>query len=227
MASADDAQQRIFAQRAEAAFLKAQSQYAANTNDPVLAWQFARTCYDWADFATNKAQRAAVARAGIAACRQSLQFTNSVAGHYYMAMDLGQLAQAEMLSGLKIVREMAREFTAAADLDLHFDYGGPDRGLGLLYDQAPGWPVSIGNRRKAKEFLQDAIALAPNYPDNVLNLAEAYLQWGDRKNAQIQLGVADAIWPAAQKTFAGPKWERSWQDWSQRRNVLRQKLAAQ
>lgn len=227
MASADDAQQRVFAQRAEAAFLKAQSRYESDTNDPALAWQFARRCYDWADFATNKAQRAAVARAGIAACRRSLQLTNSVAGHYYMAMNMGQLAQAEMLSGLKLVREMAREFNAAADLDLRFDYAGPDRGLGLLYGEAPGWPVSIGNRRKSKEFLLDAVSLAPDYPDNVLNLAEACLKWGDRKDAQIQLGAADALWPAAHKTFAGPDWERSWQDWSQRRNILRQKLAAQ
>ena len=66
-------------------------------------------------------------------------------------MNLGQLARTELLGALKLVKEMEREFKTAADLDKQFDYAGPERCLGLLYRDAPGWPASIGSRRKARD----------------------------------------------------------------------------
>ena len=219
-----DTQKEIFAQRAKAAYDVAQARYQSSTNDPVLAWQFARTCYDWADWATNKEQRAAIAREGMAACRWSLVLTNSAAGHYYLALDMGQLAQAETLSALKLVHEMEGEFKDAADLDVNFDFGGADRGLGLLYRDAPGWPISIGNRHKAHEYLERALAIAPDYPENILNLAEAFLKWGDYMDAKKELDALDALWPRAQKDLSGPRWELSWVDWYSRRYAAREKL---
>jgi tetratricopeptide (TPR) repeat protein len=221
---ASDSQDEIFARRAQVAFDQAQSQFQSRTNDPVAAWDFARTCYDWADYATNKAQRAAIAREGIAACHRSLLFNNSAAAHYYLAMNQGQLASSEMLGALKLVREMEREFKTAAELDTNFDLAGPERNLGLLYRDAPSWPISIGNRQKAREFLEKAAAIVPSYPENLLNLAEAYLKWGDHTQAKSELDAVDALWPQAQQNFTGEKWESSWYDWSKRRDVLRQTL---
>ena len=221
---ADDAQDEIFAHRAQITYEQAQRQFDSNTNDPVAAWNLARTCYDWADYATNKAQRAAIAREGIAACHRSLLFNDSAAAHYYLAMNMGQLARSEMLGGLKLVREMEREFKTTAGLDAQFDFAGAERGLGLLYRDAPGWPMSIGNRQKAHENLESAVTLAPAYPENVLNSAESWLKWGDRTNAKKELDALDTLWPQAQKDLSGQKWEPSWDDWSKRRDILRQKL---
>ncbi|HEV2455257.1 MAG TPA: hypothetical protein VGY98_13415 [Verrucomicrobiae bacterium] len=214
----------IFAKRAETAFNDAQARYRSQMDNPVAAWQFARACYDWADWATNKAQRASIAKEGIAACHQSLRFTNSAAGHYYLAMDMGQLAQSESLGALKLVREMEREFQSAADLDSGADFGGAERGLGLLYRDAPGWPLSIGNRAKARKYLESAAAIAPDYPENILNLAEGYSKWGDTADEKKELAGLDALWPAARKKLTGPAWESSWEDWTKRRDALRQKL---
>jgi tetratricopeptide (TPR) repeat protein len=221
---ADDARDKIFAERAQAAYQSAQSRFQSNTNDAALAWQFGRTCFDWADWATNKVQRAAIAQEGMAACQQSLLLADSAAGHYYLALNMGQLAQAETLGALKLVREMSREFSTAAEMDPHFDYAGPDRGLGLLCRDAPGWPMSIGSRRKAHEYLENAVTLAPNDPENVLNLAESYLKWDDLVNAKNQLRVLDGLWPKAQQVFTGQAWEPSWDDWSKRRAELRKEL---
>ena len=121
-----------------------------------------------------------MAQAGIAACRHLLaRDPKSAAGHYYLAMDFGQLAEAEApsIAAYKLVQEIEREFKAAAELDERFDYAGPPRCLGLLYRDAPGWPVSIGSKRKAREWLEHAAALAPEYPENQLNLAESQLRW--------------------------------------------------
>jgi hypothetical protein len=119
---------------------------------------------------------------------------------------------------------MAREFTNAADLDPHFDYAGADRSLGLLYRDAPGWPMSIGNRHKALDYLETAATLEPHYPDNILNLAESDANWGDTLNARKELVRLDALWPKAQTNFVGTAWEQSWDDWTTRRAELRKEL---
>lgn len=216
----------IFARRAGAEYHRAQAQFQSNTNDPAAAWQFARACFDFNDFATNNAGRATLANQGIAACRQSLaRESNSAPGHYYLAIELGQLADTKRnLAAYKMVREMEREFKTADDLDEHFSYAGPARCLGLLYRDAPGWPVSIGSRHKAREWLEQAVKLAPDYPENRLNLAESCWQWKDREAAGNELKTLDALWPSAQTNFAGEAWERSWNDWSMRCEVVRKNL---
>jgi hypothetical protein len=222
---ADDAPDKIFAARAEAEFHRAQIQFESNTNNSAAARQFARTCYDFADFATNKTEHAAIANQGIAACHQIIaRNTNSVAAHYYLGMNLGQLARTKNLGALKIIREMESEFKTAEALDPLFDYAGPERNLGLLYRDAPGWPTSIGSKRKASDWLERALQLAPDYPENHLNLIETFLQWHENDSAKNELKTLDALWPVAQKKFIGGKWEQSWDDWSARRDTARKTL---
>jgi tetratricopeptide (TPR) repeat protein len=215
----------VYAARAENAFRQAQIQFESSTN-AAAAWQFARACFDFADFATNDTQRADIARLGIAACQQLLRRdTNSAPADYYLAMNYGQLAQAEApsLAAYRLVRQIEHEFQIAADLDESFDYAGPERGLGLLYRDAPGWPLSIGSRSKARELLEEAVKLAPNYPENLLNLVEAYLQWHEKQEAENELKELDVLWPVAQTNFTGQAWEQNWDDWSRRRDAAREK----
>jgi len=227
LAFADDAQTKIFATRAAAEFQSAQIRFQSNTNNPAAAWQFARACFDLADFATNDTERAAIARQGIAACRELLaRESNSAPGHYYLAMNYGQLARAEApsVAAYRLVKQIENEFKTAADLDRSFDYAGPERCLGLLYRDAPGWPFSIGSKRKARDFLEQAAKLAPDDPENHLNLAESYLQWHEGDNAKSELKTLDALWPSARTNFTGEAWERSWDDWAARRDAARKKL---
>jgi hypothetical protein len=216
----------VFAARTEAEFHRAQIQFQSNTNDPAAAWVFARACYDYADFATNDTERATIAIQGIAASRELLAARpKSAPGHYYLGMNLGQLARTEILGALKLVREMEREFKTADDLDEHFDYAGPARCLGLLYRDAPGWPASIGSRHKAREWLERAAKLAPDYPENHLNLIESRLDWNDRTGAEGELKALDTLWPKAQTNFVGEAWEQSWADWTARKSAAEQSFA--
>jgi tetratricopeptide (TPR) repeat protein len=221
---ADRATDKMFASRADAEFHRAQSEFLNRTN-AAAAWEFGRACFDLAEFATNNTTRATIAKQGIAACRQAIaKQTDSVPAHYYLGMNLGQLAQTEFVGALKLVREMEREFKIAANLDKSFDYAGPERNLGLLYREAPGWPWSIGSRRKAQTYLEQAVKLSPNYPENVLNLAESCLRWNEPDQARTQLDALNSLWANAQKTLAGPKWEPGWEDWSARRQMVQKKL---
>jgi hypothetical protein len=221
-AAADTATNSFFA-RAEKNFLQAQQHYLANTNAATNALVFAQACFELADAATNETQRAEIARLGIAVCHHWLAREPAAApGHYYLGMNLGQLAKAEApsLAAYKLVHEVEREFQAAAKLDVHYDYAGPARLLGLLYLQAPGWPLSVGNKRKAGEWLERAAALAPDYPENQLCLAEAQLKWRQREELETTLKKIAALWPAARARFTGEKWEQNWQRWDARRATL-------
>jgi tetratricopeptide (TPR) repeat protein len=213
-----------FLLRAEAEFLRAQKVFNAATNDAAARLQFARASFLYADLATNETQRAGIAQTGIAVCRQWLAGDpKSAPAHYYLAATLGELAQAEAPSIAAYLRvyEVEREFKAAAELDLRLDYAGPARTLGELYFQAPGWPLSIGSKDQAREWLERAAALAPEYPENWLNLAEAHLKWREKDGAAQALRQLDAGWAAAQTNFAGPLREGDWLDWTTRRAAAR------
>jgi hypothetical protein len=189
--------------------------------DDQSAEEFGRLCFDYAEFATNSAQRATLAIQGIAAMRDFIaRKPGLAAGHYYLAMNLGQMARTEMLGALTLVKEMEGEFKVAQDDDEHWDYAGPARNLGELYFQAPGWPTSIGSRHKARYWLERAVVLAPEYPENHLNLLEAYLKWGDTNGVQRELKALEDIWPAARLNFTGRRWESDLADWKQRRIQL-------
>jgi tetratricopeptide (TPR) repeat protein len=214
------ANNKNFITRAEKEFQRTQKIFQADRKNSTNAWQFAGACFDLADLATNETRRAEIANLGIAACEQLVaREPKSAPGHYYLAMNYGELAQAEApsLAAYKLVKDIEREFKSAADLDEHFDFAGPPRNLGLLYRDAPGWPISIGSKHKAREFLERAAALAPSYPENQLNLAESFLQWRERDEAEKALKKADAIWSAAQTNLVGEAWAQDWDDWTMRR----------
>src|SRR5262249_5801184 len=142
--------------------------------------------------------------------------SNSAPAHYYLGMNIGELADTKRnLSALKMTKEMEREFLAAHAIDENFDYAGADRNLGLLYMEAPVL-FSVGDRSKGRQHLQTAMRLAPDFPENRLNLIEAYLKLDAIPEARRQLEELEKFWPTAQKQFTGDEWALSWADWNKR-----------
>jgi len=213
-----------FAAYAQRSFQEAKVRYGEKPGEGTAAWQFGRACFDLAEFATNNTQRTSLAEQGIAACRLGITCeSNSAPAHYYLAMNLGQLARTKALGALKLVDQMEREFARARDLDEHLDCAGPDRNLGLLYRDAPVMG-SIGSRTRARAHLRRAVELAPQYPENRLNLVEAYLNWGEHTGAYRELQALEAAWPTARTNFVGEPWAASWADWEPRLKQLKKKI---
>jgi tetratricopeptide (TPR) repeat protein len=206
------------------AFQKARQDYQSQPQDDQAAWHFARAAFDWGDLATNDTERAEIAQQGITACERALtKNPDSVALHYYLGLNEGQLARTRSLGALKLVDLMEKEFTRAIELEPKFDYGGPERSLGLLYRDAPSL-VSIGNRTKARLHLQRAVELAPQYPENRLNLVESELKWGDRKGGRRELKALEDTWADARSEFSGSAWKASWLDWEARLQKIKKTL---
>jgi hypothetical protein len=210
--------------RQESAYARAVA-LAAGTNSVSARWQLARAAFDLAEVTLRDKEKARLAEVGRSACRAALaEGPASAPAHYYLALCTGELAQTKLVSGLRLIHEIELEFESARVLDEGFDFGGPDRGLGLLYLEAPGWPTSVGDRKKARSHLERAVALAPEYPENRLGLLEVLVRTKDQRAAAIQLKAIEALWPRAREQFRGDDWAASWKEWEQKKTVLAAKL---
>jgi tetratricopeptide (TPR) repeat protein len=205
------------AARAEKLYQETRQRYVTGSNLVAIAWEHGRACFDRAEFARDDRERARLAEEGIAACRQAIgRDPRSAAGHYYLGMNLGQLARTKSLGALKLVREMEQEFKRARELDERFDHGGADRNLGLLYLEAPGWPASIGSKGKAQRHLRRAVELFPDYPGNRLCWCEALVKWGETEELGREARVVPGVMRQARSRLTGEAWEQSWEEWEEK-----------
>jgi hypothetical protein len=192
---------------------------------PALA--FSRACFELAEFATNSAQRAALAEAGIAASRLTLALEpTNAAAQCALGLNLGQLARTKTLGALKLVPQIEAAWLVAADLDPRFNHAAPHRLLALLYEGAPGWPISIGSRSESRTNFLKAVELAPDYADNWLSFLEVCLDWNDLKSARELIPKTTAAMVQARLRFTAPEWAWARQDWEKRWLVAQKRLAA-
>jgi hypothetical protein len=201
----------------ERAYTAAQTAYSTNSTNFDAALDLARAAFDWAELDKNKETRESIANIGMDAARTAIRLkSDSAPAHYYLALNIGQLARTKMLGALKLLTEMERELKRSIELDPKFDYAGATRTLGVLYMEAPGWPASIGNKTKARTLLEHALQLAPNYPDNHLTYLEALQKWKDTKTLAERLPIYETLLPKAKQEFSAPDWQDEWQDWDRR-----------
>lgn len=215
----------VFELRAQKAYQTTRDAYRAAPQNDEAAWRYGRAIFDLAEFAKDDDAREELALEGIAVCRALVaRSPKHAAGHYYLGMNLGQLARTKTLGALSIVREMEKVFKRSAELDNKVHYSGADRCLGILYLEAPGWPTSIGSKSKSRQHLQRCVELSPQYPDNHLELMEAYVEWKDTKALQKAAQDYEGLLPKAREQFKGEQWEESWLDWNKRWQVIQNKL---
>jgi hypothetical protein len=69
--------------------------------------------------------------------------------------------------------------------------------LGLLYHQAPGWPISLGNPSKASRHLNEAVRLHPDYPGNRIALAEFLWDTASTHSLAREWDAIDELIPRA------------------------------
>lgn len=220
-----EATEDVWMELARSNHVAATAAAAASPSDTTLAWKLGRACFDLAEFATKDDQRERLAEQGIATCRAALKTEPASAPlQYYLAMNLGQLARTKTLGALKLVREMEALFSQARLLDETFDAAGPDRCLALLYLEAPGWPTSIGNKKKALTHIRRAVQLAPTYPGNQLSLVKILIQNHDWSAAETEWASLVAAWEANLKAFTGPEWGATRQEWESSRTSLERRL---
>ena len=147
-----------------------------------VSWRLARACSEMAEQLPANAQKLQHAERGVTAAEEAVALApGRVEGHYYLGLDLAQVAETS--SDMKMVESILTVAKAAVDIDPGYADAGPLRFLGKLYITAPPWPSSVGSPAKGVEALERAVELAP-VAINRLFLGEAYYHDDDFSRAQ-------------------------------------------
>jgi tetratricopeptide (TPR) repeat protein len=159
---------------------------------------------DAASDANTRAQLAADADSKAQACLQ-LDPT-AAACLYYHAVALGLEARAHPLRANELLKVMLESLNAAQAADPGYDKAGPDRVKALVLLRAPGWPLGPGDPDAALSAARRAVQLQPQYPPNLLALAEALAKTGDAAGARENYQHARDLAQAAPATPDREEW---------------------
>jgi hypothetical protein len=103
---------------------------------------------------------------------------------YYDGLALGLNARAHPLQANDALKSMLEVLSRAEAADPAYDQAGPARVKALVLIKAPAWPLGPGDAEAGLAAARRAVALRPDYPPNVLALAEALAKTGDTQGAQ-------------------------------------------
>ncbi len=91
------------------------------------------------------------------------------------------------LGALGLVKRAKAMYESAIQLDGKALDGSAYNSLGVLYYKVPGWPVGFGDKKRAKELLEQALALNPRGIDPNFFYGEYLLETGHAAEAVTYL----------------------------------------
>jgi hypothetical protein len=212
-------------QEIEQEYQASRRDWQSNGTNLAVLLRFGEKAFIWADTVQTSSERETISEESVSALRNAVRdHPKSASAHYYLALNMGELARTRTWGALKLVREMEVEFKAAIALDPTLDFSGPDRNLGQLYHFAPGWPASLGDDKLARIHLDAAVKRAPEFPANRLSLIELLLDRRESTEARKQLEAVDKNWDQARKRWSSREWEDDWTEWTEMRDKHRKHL---
>lgn len=158
----------------------------ANPQDFEAAWKLARANY-WLGGHAPQKERKALLEAGIAAGRAAVAVQpNRPEGHFWIAANMGALAESFGLrQGLKYRGDIRDELMIVLKLDPAFQQGSADRALGRWYFKVPG--LFGGSKKKSEEHLRRSLTYNQNSTASHFFLAETLLDMDRRAEAVAEL----------------------------------------
>ncbi len=103
---------------------------------------------------------------------------------YWRGVALGLEARAHPTRAGELLNNMLDSLAQAESADPNYDEAGPARVRALVLIRAPGWPLGPGDAEAGLVAARRAVALRPQYPPNLLALAEALSKTGDGNGAR-------------------------------------------
>jgi tetratricopeptide (TPR) repeat protein len=157
-----------------------------NPKDFDTAAKLTRTYYWLGRHAADDERRAFLER-GIAAGRAAVALQpNRPEGHFWIAANMGGLAESYGLrQGIKYRGEIRDELMTTLRLDAAFQQGSADRALGRWYYKVPG--LFGGSNAKAEEHLRRSLTYSPGNTASLYFLAEVLIATKRNPEAQAVL----------------------------------------
>jgi len=103
----------------------------------------------------------------------------SAACLYSRALALGLQARVHPAHARELLNDMLETLARAEAADPDYDRAGPARVRALVLIRAPGWPLGPGDPEGGLVAGRRAVTLRPEYPPNLLALAEGCAKTGD------------------------------------------------
>jgi len=166
----------------------------ASGGDFEAAWKLARARY-WLGGHGPEKERKAFLEGGIASARTAIALQpNRPEGHFWLAANMGGLAESFGLrQGLKYRGDIKNELMAVLRLDAGFQQGSADRALGRWYYMVPG--LFGGSRKKSEEHLRKSLTYNPNSIVSRFFLAETLLEMDRKADAIAELQLIAELQP--------------------------------
>jgi hypothetical protein len=121
---------------------------------------------------------------------------------YGKAVATGLEARVHPGRAVGLLDSMLQNLGSAEATDPNYDKAGPARVRALVLIRAPGWPLGPGDTDAGLAAARRAVGLQPDYPPNVLALAEALSKTGDEAAARESYTHAREL---AQSLPSGPE----------------------
>ena len=182
-----------------------QERLTAHPQDFEVAWKLARARY-WLGGHAAESERKRILEDGIAAARlaSTLQPARPE-GYFWMAANMGALAESFGLrQGLKYRGAIKDALLKTLELDPAFQQGSADRALGRWYFKVPG--LFGGSKQKSEEHLRKSLTYAPQSTASHFFLAETLFEMGRDADARAELqkvidAPVDAAWGPEDREF--------------------------
>jgi tetratricopeptide (TPR) repeat protein len=159
---------------------------ARDPKDFEAAWKLARACYWLGGHIEADARRREFER-GLSAARQAIALEpDRPEGHFWLAADLGGLAEASgWLAGLRSRTQIRGELERVLAIDPSYLEGSADRALGRWYFEVPG--LFGGSNAKSEAHLRRSFSYDPDNIASHFFLAETLLGMGRTSEARAEL----------------------------------------
>ena len=158
---------------------------ARNPKDYDAAWKLSRADY-WLGGHVPEKERTAFLEDGVARGRTAMALApNRPEGHFWMAANMGALAESSSRAGLKYRGAIKDELEALLRLDPAFQQGSADRALGRWYAKVPR--LLGGSTKSAEAHLRESLTYNPRSTASHFFLAELLAGDGRRQEARAEL----------------------------------------
>jgi len=164
-----------------------------------VQWRLARALFFLGQQAGSRDPGRQLYAAGIGAGERAIALNDGrVEGHFWVGVNLALFAETNGgIRGVRAVRWARLELKRAIEIDEGYHGAGPLRVLGRLDHKAPR--ILGGNRKRSRELLDRALAIAPSNSVTLTYAAELAIGNGQRDRAadllrQLIESPIDAEW---------------------------------
>jgi len=111
---------------------------------------------------------------------------DSAVSYFYRGLCRGKQGEMKGIwASLAIIDPFEEDMKKAVELDPTVNHAGPHRALGRLYMELPFFMG--GDSDKSLDHLKEAVRLAPDYAENQLGLAQAFIEKNNSEQARETL----------------------------------------